>query len=65
MEMFLENSCTFYDRQIILLNVGVKKSYAQNAQAAVNHRDFGKAKQIKSTQVYDKSQQKKKQIAAF
>ena len=55
--MFLENSCTFYDRQVILLNIVIlRSSLAQNSQA-VHHRDFRKvrqAKQIKSTQVYDK-----------
>ena len=55
--MLFENSCTFYDRQIMLLNIVIlRSSLAQNAQA-VYHRGFGKvtqAKQIKSTQVYDK-----------
>ena len=56
-EIFPENTCTFYDRQIILLNiVTLRSSLAQNDQA-VHQRDFGKvrqAKQIKTTQVYDK-----------
>ena len=47
----------FYDRQIILLNIVVLRSFwAQNAQAA-HQRDLGKvrqAKQIKSTEVYKK-----------
>ena len=55
--MFLENGCTFYDRQIILLNIVVSRSSkAQNVQA-VHQRDFGKVRQVKqtkSTQVYDK-----------
>ena len=57
--MFLENSCTFYDRRVMLLNIVIlRSSLAQNVQA-VHHRDFEKvrqAKQIKSTQVYDKQQ---------
>ena len=56
-EMFLENSCMFYDRQVMLLSIVIlRSSLAQNVQA-VHHRDFEKvrpAKQIKSTQVYDK-----------
>ena len=55
--MFVENSCTFYDRQIILLNiVPLRSSEAKNMQA-IYHRDFGKDrqdKQIKSPQIYDK-----------
>ena len=45
--MFLENSCTFYDRQIVLLDIVLlKKSEAQNVQD-VNQRDFGKIRQAK------------------
>ena len=55
--MFLENSCTLYDTQIILLNVVLLMgSEVQNVQA-VHQRDFGKvrqAKHTKATQVYDK-----------
>ena len=55
--MFVENSCTFYGKQYILLNIVLlTSSLAQNVQA-VYQRDFGKVrqvKQIKSTQVYDK-----------
>ena len=45
-EMFLENICTLYDTQIIPYNIVLLRSFS-----------FGKvrqAKQIKSTQVYDK-----------
>ena len=45
--MFLENSCTFYDRQIVLLDIVLlRKSEAQNVQD-VNQRDFGKIRQTK------------------
>ena len=40
-EMFLENGCTFYERQIILFIIVLSRSsYAQNAQAAqtAHHR---------------------------
>ena len=64
-EMFLENSCTLYDTQNIPLNIVLwRSSQAQNVQAA-HQRNFGKvwqAKQIKSTQVYDKSYQKIKKL---
>ena len=43
--MFLENSCTFYDRQIILLNIVILRSSL--AQNAVHQRDFGKVTQAK------------------
>ena len=44
--MFLENSCTFYDRQVILLNIVIlRSSLAQNSQA-VHHRDFRKVRQL-------------------
>ena len=45
--MFLENSCTFYDRQIVLLDIVLlRKSEAQNVQD-VNQRDFGNIRQAK------------------
>ena len=54
---FLENSYTFYVRQIILPNIVLlRSSLTQNVQV-VDQREIGKfrkAKQIKSTQVYDK-----------
>ena len=54
MVMFLEKSCTFYDRKFILVNMALlRSSSAQNIQNA-HHSDFGIAKQIKSAQVYDK-----------
>ena len=56
-EMFFENGCTFYDRQIILhMKVLSRNSKVQNVQA-VHQSDFGKVRQvtqIKSSQVYDK-----------
>ena len=56
-EEFLENSYTFYARQIILTNIVLlRSSLTQNVQVAYQ-REIGKvwqAKQIKSTQVYDK-----------
>ena len=56
-EMFLENSSTFYNRQVLLLNIVIlRSSLVQNVQA-VHHSDFKKlrkAKQTKSTQVYGK-----------
>ena len=46
-EMFLENGCTFYDRQITLLHIVLSRCYkAQNVQA-VHQRDFRKARQVK------------------
>ena len=56
-EMFFEKTCKFYDRQTMVRNIVIlRSSSAQNVQA-VHHRDFGKvtqAKQIISTQTYDK-----------
>ena len=56
-EEFLENSYTFYVRQIILPNIVLlRTSLTRNVQA-VHQREIGKvrqAKQIKFTQVYDK-----------
>ena len=56
--MFFEKTCRFYDRQTMLRNVVIlRSSLAQNVQI-VHHRDFWKvtqAKQIKSTQIYDKN----------
>ena len=55
--MFLENSCTFCDGQIILLNIVPLKSFEAKNMQAIYHGDFGKDrqdKQIKSTQIYDK-----------
>ena len=52
--MFLENGCTFYERQIVLFNIVLLRStLAQNAQNA-HQGDSGKDRQaieIKSTQV--------------
>ena len=60
-EIFLENSYTLKDTQIIRLNIVLlRSSLAQNVQA-VRQTDFGKvrqAKQLKSTHVYDKWLQK-------
>ena len=56
-EMFLENSCTFHNRQIVLHNIVILRSSLAQIVQAVHHRDFGRvrqAKQIKPTQVYDK-----------
>ena len=56
-EEFLENSYKFYVRQIILPNIVLLRcSLTRNVQV-VHQREIGKvrqAKQIKSTQVYDK-----------
>ena len=56
-EEFLENSYTFYVRQIILPNIFLLRgSLSRNVQV-VHQREIEKvrqAKQIKSTQVYDK-----------
>ena len=55
-EEFLENSYTFYVRQIILPNTVLLRSSLTHVQV-VHQREIGKvrqAKQIKSTQVYDK-----------
>ena len=42
--MLLENGCTFYDRQIKLLNVDLSRSFsAQNVQA-VHQKNFGKVR---------------------
>ena len=49
--MFHEKSCTFYGRQIILLNIVLLRSSQTQSVQAVRHKDFGKAKQIKTTQV--------------
>ena len=56
-EEFLENSYTFYVRQIILPNVVLLGSSLTRNVQVVHHREIGKvrqAEQIKSTQVYDK-----------
>ena len=53
--LFLENGCTFYNRQIILLNIVLlKSSWVQKALAA-HQRYLGKvrqAREIKFTQFY-------------
>ena len=47
LEEFLENGRTFYDRQIVLLNIVLLKSFwTQNAQA-VHQRDLGNVRQAK------------------
>ena len=47
LEEFLENVRTFYDRQIVLLNIVLlKSSWAQNAQA-VHQRHLGNVRQAK------------------
>ena len=54
---FLENSYTFYVRQIILPNIVLLRSSLTRNVQVVHQREIGKvrqAKQIKSTQVYDK-----------
>ena len=57
-EIFLENSCTLYEnRQFMLLNIVFLRNFQTQNVQAVHQRDFRnvrKAKQIKSTQVYDK-----------
>ena len=56
-EEFLENSYTFYVRQIILPNIVLLRSSLTRNVQVVHQREIGKvrqAKQIKSTQVYDK-----------
>ena len=56
-EMFLENSCTLYETHIIPLNIVLLRSCSAKNVQAVHQRDFRKvrqAKQIKSSQVYDK-----------
>ena len=61
--VLLENSRTFYDREIILLNiVFLWSSWAQNAHA-VHQRGLGKLRQardVKSAQLYGKWWQKLK-----
>ena len=54
---FLENSYTFYVRQIILPNIVLLRSSLTRNGQVVHQREIGKgrqAKQIKCTQVYDK-----------
>ena len=55
--MLVEDSCTFYGREIILLDIVLSRSSkAENIQSVL-HSDFGKVRQakiIRSTQVYEK-----------
>ena len=56
-EEFLENSYTFYVTQIILPNIVLLRSYLTRNAQVVQQREIEKvrkAKQIKSTQLYDK-----------
>ena len=56
-EKFLENSYTFYDRQIILPRIVLLRSSWTRNVRFVNQRKIGKvrqAKQIRSIRVYDK-----------
>ena len=56
-EEFLENTYTFYVRQIILSNIVLLGSSLTRNVQVVHQREIGKvrqAEQIKSTQVYDK-----------
>ena len=56
-EEFLENSYTFYARQIILTNIVLLRSSLTRNVQIVHQMEIGKvrqAKQIKSTQLYDK-----------
>ena len=65
---FLENSYTFYVRQIILPNIVLLRSSLTRNVQVVHQREIGKvrqAKQIKSTQVYDKCNQIKLNFVPF
>ena len=50
-EMFLENICTFYERQIILLNSYLKEFLSSKCSSCPSNPNQIK---IKSTQIYDK-----------